>query len=308
VDLYEFPFDWRRPIEWNADILNRSLERWAGGDPEKQFTLVGHSLGGLVSRAYLALHPRAAAQRVARLIMHGSPQFGATQTIQNLYEGNRMMDIAGLLNRDNDTRRFLLNMPSVYQILPAPQDLFPTDRSYPADWDLYDARAWRLDGIRQDYLDAGRRFHELLSGRGRDDAAQVEIVQFAGCHIDTLVEVRRRFTADERLELQPIRLEEGADSGDGTVPLWSSLLPGATIYYVQDVHRVLSKNRDVIQGTLDLIHGGRASLPTELPAPKFRLIPRAAPEPAAVEAERLRLRLEEGSASEEDLANLFFAL
>ncbi|HSJ57778.1 MAG TPA: alpha/beta fold hydrolase [Anaerolineae bacterium] len=306
VDLYEFPFDWRRPIESSADLLHRTLERWAGGDPAKQFTLIGHSLGGLVSRAYLALHPRAAEQRVARLIMYGSPQFGATQTIQNLYEGNRMMDIAGLLNGDNDTRHLLLNLPSVYQILPAPPDLFPSHRPYPADWDLYDAAAWRLEGIRQDYLDLARRFHELLSRR--QEAAQVEIVQFAGCHVQTLVEVQHRFTHGERLELAPIWIDEGADSGDGTVPLWSSILPGATIYYVQDQHRALAKNRDVLRGTLDVIHDGHARLPTELPEPERGWLRRDAPVPADVEAAHLRLRLELGSADEEDLSKLFFAL
>lgn len=308
VDLYEFPYDWRRPIEWNADLLHRCLERWADGDPGKKFTLVGHSMGGIVSRAYLARHPRAAEQRVARMVMHGSPQFGAAQTIQNLYEGNRMMQIAGLLNGANDARRLLLNLPSVYQLLPAPPDLFPSHRPYPANWDLYDAASWRLEGIRQDYLDAGRRFHQLLVGDGQAGAAQVEIVQIAGCHRKTMVESPRRFTPDDRFELQPLWMEEGEDSGDGTVPLWSSILPGATIYYVQEKHRDLPKNRDVMNATLELIHEGTADLPSELPEPEFDLFGGAALQPTDLEAEDLRQRLEDGSAGEEELSNLFFAL
>lgn len=308
VELYEFPYDWRRPIEWSGDLLHRCLERWADGDPEKQFTLVGHSLGGLVSRAYLALHPRAAEQRVSRLIMHGSPQFGAAQTIQNFYEGNRLMEIAGLLNSDNKLRHFLLNMPSAYQLLPAPPELFPGLRPYPANWDLYDASAWRLEGVRQDYLDAGRRFHQLLAGLDQPDAAQVEIIQIAGCHLETMVEAQRRFTPEDRFELQPLWMEEGADSGDGTVPLWSSVLPGATVYYVQEVHRDLPKNGDVIEATLALVHDGPANLPTDLPEPRFSLFGREALDPVEVEAERLRQRLEAGNATEEDLSKLFFAL
>ncbi|MGD8398207.1 MAG: hypothetical protein PVG11_05070 [Anaerolineae bacterium] len=302
VDLYEFPYDWRRPIEWNGDLLGEYLERWAGLDETRQFTLVGHSMGGLVSRAYLARHPAAAERLVKRLIMHGSPQFGAAQAVENLYVGNRMMDIAGLLNQENDPRHLLINMPSVYQILPAPPDLFPDTRLYPADWDLYDAAAWRLAGIRQDYLELGRRFHQLLAGAD----PQVEIVQIAGCNLDTMVEVRRAFVDDERLELRPVWMGEGPDAGDGTVPLWSALLPGAQVYYVQEKHRNLSKNGDVIDATLALIHDGTPDLPDELPPRRSGLF-RAAPQPVEAEAASLRQRLEAGQAREEDLEKLFFA-
>jgi pimeloyl-ACP methyl ester carboxylesterase len=307
VKLYEFPYDWRRPIEWNGNLLHRCLERWANGNPDRKFTLVGHSMGGIVSRAYLALHPRAAEQRVARVIMHGSPQFGAAQTIQNFYEGNRMMDIAGLLNPDNKLRHLLLNLPSAYQLLPAPPELFPPWRPYPANWDLYDAAAWRLDGVRQDYLDAGRRFHQLLARNNQEGAAQVEVVQIAGCHLETMVEAQHRFTSDDKLELEILWIDEGEDSGDGTVPLWSSLLPGATIHYVQEVHGDLPKNRSVIKATLQLIHEGTANLPTELPEPKAGFFGRDALAPADVEAGRLRQHLEAGTASQEDLSSLFFA-
>ncbi|MFN2227689.1 MAG: alpha/beta fold hydrolase [Anaerolineae bacterium] len=307
VDLYEFPYDWRRPIEESADLLHRTLERWSDGDPDRKFTLVGHSMGGIVSRAYLARHPQDARRRIERVIMHGSPQFGAAQTIQNLIEGNRMMSIAGFLNSDNNTRRLLLNLPSVYQILPPPPDLFPGTRPYPADWDLYDADAWRLDGIRQDYLNAARDFHELLAGVKDSEAAEVEVIQIAGCNLETMVEARRRSTDGDRWELEPMWMEEGPDSGDGTVPLWSALLPGATFYYVQEVHRDLPKNRDVRRATVELIHGGIPDLPTELPKAKFGLFGRDALEPAEVEAERLRRELETGNAGEEELANLFFA-
>ncbi len=304
ADLYEFPYDWRRPIEWSADVLHECLERWADGNPDRQFTLVGHSMGGLVARAYLARHSQIAERRVKHLIMHGTPHFGATSAIENLAMGNRMMEIVTWLNDRNQPRRFLMNLPSAYQLLPSPPDLFPSGRPYPADWDLYDVAAWRLEGVRQDYLDAGRRFHELLTNVD----PQVQITQIAGCNLDTLVEVRREFGPDDRPQMELIRTDEGSDSGDGTVPLWSAILPGATQYYIQHSHRGLPSNRQVIQATLDLIHGAIPDLPTDLPPRRPGLFRRGTLAPADVEAEGLRQRLEAGTASAEDLSQLYFAL
>ena len=302
VELFEFPYDWRLPVEANGDLLGRCLERWAGGDPDRQFTLVGHSMGGLVSRAYLARHTAQAERRVRHLIMHGTPHFGAAGAMENLITGNRMMAVIAKLNEKNTVRRLLLNLPSVYQLVPAPPDLFPAHREYPADWDLYDAAAWQLDGIRQDYLDGGRRFHRLLAGSD----PQVEITQIAGCSQDTVVGVQR--PSGGQTAHQMIRKEEGPDAGDGTVPLWSAVLPGATMYYIEEVHRTLPKNKAVIQATLDLIHGQTPDLWTDIPAHRQAERSRAIAEPVDAEAERIRRRLEDGSATEEELAPLFFAL
>ncbi len=303
VDLYEFPYDWRRPIEWNGDLLGQYLERWAAGKPGQRFTLVGHSMGGLVSRAYLARHTAAAEQRIERVIMLGTPHFGAATAVENLLQGNRMMDIAGKLNDQNAPRRLLLNLPSVYQLLPAPPPLFPSHRPYPANWDLYDAAAWELEGMRQDYLDGGRAFYQMLAGAD----PQVELIQIAGCNSDTIVEVQRRTGAGGEPEYDVIRTDEGPDAGDATVPLWSALLPGATIYYAEEIHRHLPKNKQVIEASLDLIHGGKGDLPTELPPTRPGLFSFAPPEPVDAAANTLRQRVEEGTASADELSQLYFA-
>jgi pimeloyl-ACP methyl ester carboxylesterase len=306
TDLYEFPYDWRRPIESNGDLLHQTIERWADGDPDRQFTLVGHSMGGIVSRAYLARHPEAAERRIKRVIMHGTPHFGAAGAVEGLALGNRSTAVMEKLNEKNAPQRLMLNMPSVYQLLPVPPEFFPSVRPYPANWDLYDAAAWRLEGLRQDYLDAARRFHELLVGADH----QVDMVEIAGCHIDTVVDVRRSLRPDGEPEYALIRVAEGPDGGDGTVPLWSAVLPGARMYYIQQGHRYLPKNGEVIEATLELIHGGTPDLPTELPPRRAGLFASdaAALPPVEVEADRLRTRLEEGTATEEDLSLLYLNL
>ncbi len=89
------------------------------------------------------------------------------------------------------------------------------------------------------------------------------------------------------------------------MPLWSALLPGASIYYVQEVHADMPKNKAIIRATLDLIEGKASSLPTELPPPKHGWFRREAPVSIDAEARKLTDRLEEGTASAEDLSKLY---
>jgi hypothetical protein len=91
------------------------------------------------------------------------------------------------------------------------------------------------------------------------------------------------------------------------VPLWSAILPGATIYYAEEVHRDLPKNKKVLKGTLELIHDGKPDLPTEMPPFDPGWFSFEAPEPVEDSAEKLRTNLEEGTASAEDLSQLYFA-
>ena len=302
--LFEFPYDWRLPIEKNGDLLGQFLDRWAEGNDKMQFTLVGHSMGGLVSRAFVARHPEDAKRRVERVIMHGTPHFGAAGAVADMWQGNSMVEIAEALNGNNDMRRMVFNMPSAYQLLPAPPDLFPQGRPYPVTmFDVYKASEWRKEGVRQDYLDRGREFHELLA----DHDHPVEMIEIAGCHLETKTDVALHVDSKDRPEINLVTQKEGPDSGDSTVPLYSAVLPGATMYYIQEKHRYLPRNEDVIKATLDLIYGRKPKLPTKLPKPKGGLFgTRDVVVSPEVEAQRLRQRIENGTATEEDLEKLFF--
>jgi len=61
------------PIEAFADELAANVERIARDTGQPRVALVGHSMGGLVARAYMARHGTA---RVARLVTLGSPHHG----------------------------------------------------------------------------------------------------------------------------------------------------------------------------------------------------------------------------------------
>ena len=300
VALHEFPYDWRRPAEYNADILHTSLERWSEGDPSRKFTLVAHSMGGLVSRTYMARHPKSAEQRVKRLIMHGTPNFGATGAVDNLFNGNSMMATVDQLNHANEMRQLAYCLPSVYQLLPAPKEFFPTDRPYPVSFDHYNAAAWGLPAVQQKYLDGAHALYQALHASD----PQVPVAVIAGCNVKTLVGAGVS-TAAGVTQLQPTLESEGENSGDGTVPLWSAKLPGAQVYFIQEVHRDLPNNSHVIQATLDLIHSGTCSLPQAVPPRKLFSFAEEVPVSPEVKAEDLRTKIEAGTAADQDLKSLY---
>ncbi len=299
--VYEFPYDWRLPIEANGDILRNSIEQWSAGNPDRQFTLVAHSMGGLVSRAYLGRHKGEAEKRIKRLITLGTPHLGATSAIDNLYNGNSMMATVDKLNQQNGMRDVVLSMPSVYQLLPAPQELLPPGAPAP-NWDLYDAKAWDVDGLRQENLDMGKAFHQFLA---KSDP-QVEIVQIAGCNIATPTEASLVGQNGGR-KLEITSFEEGKQSGDGTVPGWSGFYQKARLFYIQEVHRNLPGNAKVIRAVQDLIQGGDCDLNKSIPKRKTGIFARAPILSPATQAAVLEEKIRSGSIDNDDLSTLFFA-
>lgn len=303
--LYEFPYDWRRHLEWNAHKLQQALQRWSRNDPERRFVLVGHSMGGMLARTYLALYPQEAERRIQRVVMIGSPLYGAALATLIFSGETAQTQLVARLHPNNDVVRLCANFPASYQLLPPPPELFPSGRPYPVNWDLYDARAWHLPHIRQDYLDDARRLHYLWA----EADPQVEVVEIAGCHCETVTDVLFLLDEDagvaERPHFTPVSQESGEDSGDDTVPLWSVRRPGITTYYCEGHHHLLPSQREVLEAVIRLVRGERPALPTELPAPSG-LLERLAPISLWQQVTELRRRIERGQFSLEDLQKLRF--
>jgi len=99
-DLFVFNYDWTKPVNQIADNLKNYIDEVV--DPPKnessgkEVKLIGHSLGGLVSRAYVQNNP--GNHQVNQLITLGSPHKGVVQ-FYRAWEGACLHDLLGQPSR-----------------------------------------------------------------------------------------------------------------------------------------------------------------------------------------------------------------
>jgi pimeloyl-ACP methyl ester carboxylesterase len=300
--LYEFPYDWRRALQSNAHLLHESLQRWTEAAPQRRFTLVCHSMGGMLARTYAALYPQESERLIERIVMLGTPLHG-TAIAACIFDGSTpQAATVQRLNPRNDVIGFASNLPSAYQLLPPPPDRYALDRPYPLDWDAYDAQAWGLPNVRQDYLDGAREWHNLLA----DSDPQIEMVLIAGCYHETITDVHLRTTEDGEPALEPVRHDEPHEGGDSQVPLWSVQHPAVTTYYVACLHTELPAHEKTLAALDRILDGQRVDLPREVPERPASLLERITPTPLLEQVAELRRHIESGQTRREDIRKITF--
>jgi hypothetical protein len=232
-------YDWRLGVE----ELGRSFADRLRNEPAERLAIVAHSMGGLVSRAAVVLP---GAERVERVLLLGSPNYGSFATIQAL-RGTYAV-VRKLARLAGETAEVLSGeifntFPSLYQMLPAASCSDGTD--------LFDAASWPRSGPRPDaaLLERARIVQSTLAQPDPRFASIVGIGQ------ETVTAVRRR-TDDFVYTI--------TRHGDGTVPAISAALPGAPAYYAPVAHSDLTRDPVVAAAVVDLLRkGSTRRLPTK---------------------------------------------
>jgi Lecithin:cholesterol acyltransferase len=226
-------YDWRLSIVHSGRAL---AERLRALRPAP-VAIVAHSMGGLVSRAALALdHTR----HIERVVLLGTPNcgsFAAVQALRGTYAVVRKVARLALRSSAESLAAEVFNtFPSLYELL-------PWGSCSVAGGDLFDARNWPA---------AGPRPHAALLEAAR--AAQCQLAApderfavIAGVGAETVTAVRRR--GEEFL----YTLTRG---GDGTVPLESATLPGVRSAFARAAHSDLTRNPLVAAAVVDLLRAG----------------------------------------------------
>ncbi len=229
VTLHDY--DWRLGIEESGAALAARLRELGA----RRLAIVSHSMGGLVSRAALALP---GTRPIERVIMLGTPNHGSFAPVQSLrgtYAVVRKimrLDVASTAERL--TEEVFNSFPSLYQMV-------PVARSDGAA-DLLDPGEWPASGpaLRAPLFERARRFHASLPAA---DHRFVAIVGVGQATVTAASSTRKGFVYTITRH------------GDGTVPARSAALDGAHTYFTTAAHSDLTRDAHVAAAIVDLLCG-----------------------------------------------------
>ena len=209
-----FAYDWRRPNEVTAQKLSDHLNEQEEFD---DIVLLGHSMGGLVLRYLLEsgeFDDQPWFEKVSQLITLGTPHNGAAAALKQVagMAPNTGMTAENVKKLVSDPR-----YPSAYQLV-APSGSGITLKAalrghLPEVVDPFDPAIVERYELEPENIAASRNFWAKLDVNKRPET--VSYFSFVGSAHTTLF----RMDWDGR----DLQLVEGKDSGDGTVPIASSL-------------------------------------------------------------------------------------
>jgi pimeloyl-ACP methyl ester carboxylesterase len=225
-------YDWRRGVvELGQDLAAR-----LAADPAERIMLVGHSLGGLVTRAALA---STAMPNVERVVLMGTPNYGSfapVQALRGVYAVVRKIArLAHSQTAEVLSSEIFNTFPSLYHLLPTAE--------ISSGLDFFDRATWPQSGplLDSDLLAKARTLEKMLAKPDERFAV------IAGTGQETVTRVSRR---KEDFIYTITR------HGDGTVPLICAQLEGARTYYTSVAHSELARDPAVAQAVADLLRDG----------------------------------------------------
>lgn len=230
VTLHDY--DWRLGIEESGASLAARLRQQGS----RRLAIVAHSMGGLLSRAALALP---GTQHVERVVLLGTPNqgsFAPVQVLRGTYSVVRKIArLDGASTAERLTEEVFNSFPSLYQMIPA------AGRKGAAD--LLDPRSWPDSGpaLRPPLLERARRFRE---GLPRADERFVAVAGVGQETVTALSKGRGGFAYTVTRH------------GDGTVPASSAALDGANSYFANVPHSELTRDPQVAAAIIDLLREG----------------------------------------------------
>jgi len=276
--VIEFPYDWRMDNNDTAKLLNDKINSTLQEYNADKVDIVAHSMGGLVSKAYLNKY--GTANKVRKLVTIGTPHLGAPRMFGVWKTGQLIPDKMLVENiPNNDVVRYITrNFSSIYQLLPSKnyfvygatayyEEGFDTNDDRIIQGHIYDysgMKEWfygrdaspRYNDINRAMLNNAEAFHDAIDQMIITDNNLVEGYMIASDRQATPVLLRDYIgTLGKKHENKVEKLE----AGDGTVPTVSATngqIHHSQIFYVNDgTHMSVLKLAPVMQKTINILNG-----------------------------------------------------
>ena len=238
IDLFTFPYEWRNSNVFSANLLDAKVEDVKAICDCDKVDIVAHSMGGLVTRAYIQSSDYD--NDVDQLIFLGTPHKGAPKAYLQWEAGQLEPDLEGTLiglffeaealrNGYITVFDYIRNRPilSIQELLPVLDYLKEDDtgemRVYPNNYPrniFLESLESGLDNL----LDSGVEITNIVGDAGQNTVEVIRVI---------LTDHPRFWEHGEPEGFGAILGDDGLERGfgDNTVPLTSSLLEG----YVSEI-------------------------------------------------------------------------
>lgn len=236
-----WPYDWRVDVRSSAAKLARDLDQLASAGAE--VTLLAHSLGGLVSRAALELDQADGVgwrAGVRLLVTMGTPHRGAPVALVHALGQQGMLGLAA-----SDIRTLAANpsFPSTYQLIPTGDAFgFWSRQAGTEPLQPLDVLQPNLFQLGPENVRAAIELHRALAA----GVPACRYFSFVGRELETAI--RGDVVAGPALD--PVKVDDG---GDGTVPVWSGVYPGAQFQLDGDSHIRTFRNASLLATLAELL-------------------------------------------------------
>jgi len=232
--LFLFPYDWRQDLFGTADLLAARMQEAEAAGAQEIF-LVGHSMGGLISRLLLEsgrYADRTWFPKIKEFFALATPHRGAPLALARVLGLDSALGIS-----KEDFKRITSDQryPSGYQLLPAPGEdcCWNVGQVGVDSVDIYDDRHAQALGLSQPLLNRTQAVHKILQSSRQPE--HVRYFCFAGTGHETVTRVNVVQDGDQ-YPLSQMHVTRTTDAGDGTVPFWSGLLTGTQRQVVVNEH------------------------------------------------------------------------
>ncbi|RYZ09192.1 MAG: CHAT domain-containing protein [Myxococcales bacterium] len=269
-EVIPHPFDWRRPIEQEAEGLATVLRDAMAGRTEP-VRILAHSHGGLVARTVEKVAPDVWQTWMkndrSRLVMLGTPNGGSWAPMQVLSGDNligNLVTYVGTLFDESKARALFASLPGFIQLQAGMLD--EKLKLYEAEtWEALaraDASAWGLSTlwhhlpIQRRALDWGRPSQaELDRARQLREWLAAQDLQSHGNRV--IMVVGKADQTPSGFEVGMSRFEYlQTERGDGTVTHADALIPGVKAFQVAVEHSWLPIPSELYPGYLNLLEDG----------------------------------------------------